>query len=256
MIILFSGTGNSTLVAKELQKNFGGEIVTLCGSLLTEPAAQLLEVDADEVVLWVMPVYSWGIPPVVANFIKKVKMKCAGEVFHYLVLTCGDDIGFADNQWRQLIGRRGWNPRGTFSVRMPNTYVCLKGFDVDSLDVAERKLAAMPLRVSSIANAISRRFSGSDVVRGSFPWIKSAVVYPFFRRFYMSPHPFKATSDCMSCGLCSRSCPMGNISMSDGHPVWAGKCALCLRCYHICPSHAVAYGTATISKSQKPVTIY
>lgn len=66
----------------------------------------------------------------------------------------------------------------------------------------------------------------------------------------MSPKPFRHTEKCTSCGLCSRSCPMENIAMKPGGPEWGKHCALCLRCYHICPTHAVAYGKATDGKGQ------
>ena len=255
MIIVFSGTGNSMLVARELQKHIGGDITVAEGDLLLAPARHVIEVPEGENVVWVMPVYSWGLPPVMSAFMRKVKMKGGHEVSHFLVLTCGDDIGYADSEWRRLAGRRGWNPRGAFSVTMPNTYVCMKGFDVDSEEVAAGKLSAMPGRVEAIAGAMRRRFSESDVVRGSWAWVKTNVVYPYFARFCMSPRPFATTGGCSSCGLCARSCPMENIAMSNGRPEWGRRCALCLRCYHICPSHAVAYGTHTAGKGQKRVSL-
>lgn len=253
MIICFSGTGNSQAVAGELSGCIGGDTVVVEKGLLLDPASCVIDVPSGEAVVWVMPVYSWGIPPVMERFIKKMKMKCAPSTEHFLVLTCGDDIGYADNQWRRLVGRRGWNPRGCFSVQMPNTYVLMKGFDVDSPEVSAAKLAAMPGRIKQIASAIGRGFAESDVVRGSWAWLKTAVIYPYFIRFCMSPRPFHASDACVSCGLCARSCPMENIAMADGRPLWSNRCALCLRCYHICPARAVAYGSATATKGQKEV---
>lgn len=260
MIIVFSGTGNSLAVAHGLRKRLGGELCVLEREVLLNPSGRVLEVPQGEDVVWVFPVYSWGVPPVVAGFIRKSKIKGAHEAQHFMVCTCGDDIGRADDQWRSLIGRRGWSPRGAFSVQMPNTYVLMKGFEVDSQEVAAGKLASMPERLDTVAAAIRRGYSESDVVRGSSAWLKTAVVYPLFRRFCMSPRPFHATDACTSCGLCSRSCPMENISMAPGgtdecssRPSWGNRCALCLRCYHICPSHAVAYGHETASKGQKQI---
>ena len=137
MIICFSGTGNSLLVARQLQSHLGGDILMLEGRRLIEPDSELIRVPEDEPVVWVMPVYSWGIPPVVVPFLRRSKLKITPEhsTPHFLVLTCGDDTGYADHQWAKIIGRRGWNPRGSFSVTMPNTYVLMKGFDVDTPEV-------------------------------------------------------------------------------------------------------------------------
>ncbi len=212
MIITFSGTGNSMLVAKELQRHIGGRILPLEGDLLLSPSSQVLEVPEGEVVVWVFPIYSWGLPPVVADFIRRSKIKGAHGTGHFMVCTCGDDIGFADNQWRKLIGRRGWNPRGAFSVQMPNTYVLMKGFDVDAPEIAAAKTDAMPRRVGAVAEAIRRGFADSDVVRGASAWLKTAVVYPFFKRFCMSPAPFRHNDKCTACGLCGE----GNVPCACG----------------------------------------
>lgn len=249
MIICFSGTGNSNLVAHKLQHSLGGEMVTLSGELLLEPSTEVLVVPEGEPVIWVFPIYSWGLPPVVERFIRLSKIKGAHETNHFMVCTCGDDIGYADHRWRRAIGRRGWNPRGAFSVQMPNTYVCMKGFDTDPAEVAHAKLAAMPRRVAEIVSKIRAGFSESDVVRGSWPWPKTWIIYPFFVAC-MTPKQFHSTDACISCGLCARSCPMENITMSEGHPQWGRRCALCLRCYHICPTHAVQYGKQTAHKGQ------
>lgn len=254
MIIVFSGTGNSLLAAAGLQRHLGGDIVSLEGELLVSPAGRVLEVPQGEDVVWVFPVYSWGVPPVVGAFIRLCKIKCQPATRHYMVCTCGDDTGYTDSQWSKLIGRRGWNPRGAFSVQMPNTYVLMKGFEVDSPETAAAKLASMPARLEEIAAGIKRGFAGSDMVRGSMAWLKTSVVNPLFRLFCMSSKPFHATDACTECGLCARGCPMGNITLKDGgKPCWGNTCALCLRCYHVCPAHAVAYGTATVEKGQKQV---
>lgn len=258
MIIYFTGTGNSRLVAEELHRRFFPDdierrekLYELSGDRLLFPQRQLLEAAKGEQVIWVFPVYSWGVPPVVLRVIDKIKFKGAEQALHQMVCTCGDDIGRADDQWRKHLGRRGWTPRGAFSVMMPNTYVCMKGFDTDAPDIEAGKLAAMPGRIGQIETAIRRGFADSDVVRGSWAWWKTNLVYGLFRAFMMSPLPFKAEEDkCTSCGLCARSCPMLNIKMKDGRPQWGPACTMCLRCYHYCPVHAIAYGKETQGKGQ------
>lgn len=257
MVIYFTGTGNSRMVAGELHRRYFPEdtperkLYALDGDRLLHPARQLLEVADGGLVIWVFPVYSWGVPPVVLRFIDKVRFKGAEKARHYMVCTCGDDVGRTDDQWRKHLGRRGWTPRGAFSVEMPNTYVCMKGYDVDPADVAARKLADMPQRLEEITKAIDRGFAGSDLVRGSWAWWKTNLVYGLFRAFKMSPAPFHADPErCTACGLCARGCPMLNIKMADRRPQWGPACAMCLRCYHHCPANAIAYGNETRGKGQ------
>lgn len=240
MIAVFSGTGNSMEVANRLSKLLGDKVAVMPHDRLS----------ADRRVVWVFPVYSWGVPPIVIEYMRSVPGEVMRSCEHFAVMTCGDDTGHTDRMWRREITRAGGHARGAWSVQMPNTYVLMKGFDVDSPETVSKKLSAMPARVEAVANAIKTRPDETDVIRGSFAAIKTGIIYPWFKRHAMSPKPFHALEGCTGCGRCSRVCPEGNITMRDGHPVWGDKCALCLRCYHICPQHTVAYGKATDGKGQ------
>lgn len=250
MIVFFSGTGNTARVARALASHLEeSEVLELAGDVLVEPSKCIVDT-AGARVIWMFPTYSWGVPPVVARVIRECVLgPGARAAKHYMVTTCGDDMAYTDRQWRRLVETRGCDARSAFAVIMPNTYTLMKGFDVDTPEVSARKLAEAAGHVREIAAAI-KNDGPSELVRGSFPWVKSAVIYSWFVRFAMSPKPFHATGGCISCGLCARICPMQNIRMDGETPVWSHNCALCLRCYHYCPRHAVAYGDKTIGKGQ------
>ena len=279
MIIYFSGTGNSAMVARRLQQQLFGDnpdespaarLYELSADRLLYPHRQMLTARPGEPVVWVFPIYAWAPPYMVLRFIRKVKFLHGEDARHFMVCTCGDDIGRADDRWREAIGRRQWTPLGAFSVQMPNTYVAMKGFDTDPADLAAAKLAAMPARVAAIADAIRRNYSRSDVVRGSWAWLKTNVAYPWFRAVKMNPARFTVdAARCTRCGLCARSCPMMNITLATPSsapaagvwgggfpaavtktPQWGPACTLCLRCYHSCPVHAIDWGAATAAKGQ------
>lgn len=265
MILCFSGCGNSLFVAQKLARELGREsIVRLFGDILLEaklPGTSgsnnseqaLSSASVDNRVVWVMPVYSWGIPPVVAKFISSLTDSAElRQSVHHLVLTYGDDCGLAYKQWRNLIASRGWKTGSVSGLQMPNTYVLMKGFDVDSEKVADEKLKAAVSMISEIAERITT--PGADtrlmLCKGKFAWVKTCIIYPWFKRFCMSPRPFRHTDACIRCGKCMTSCPMKNISMDSNGPRWSVNCALCLACYNVCPTHAVAYGKSTVGKGQ------
>lgn len=250
MIVYFSGTGNTARVARALASRLGeDEMLELSGDILVNSSKSFVDTSTARVI-WMFPTYSWGVPPVVARFMRECVLgPGARAAKHFMVTTCGDDMAYTDRQWSRLVEARGCAAHSAFAVIMPNTYTLMRGFDVDAPAVAARKLAEADGRVSEIAEAI-RTGAPSMLVRGSFPWVKSAVIYPWFVRFAMSPKPFYAKGGCISCGLCARECPMQNIRMEGERPAWGDNCALCLRCYHYCPRHAIAYGDKTIGKGQ------
>ena len=133
---------------------------------------------------------------------------------------------------------------------MPNNYVLLPGFDVDNKELEEKKLADAVSTVSKINASISKREELFLCHEGSMPFIKTRIINPLFNRFQMSPKHFYATDACIGCKRCEESCPVENVTVVDGRPVWGMDCTSCLACYHVCPQHAVQYGKRTKDKGQ------
>lgn len=247
MIICFSGTGNSLAVAMEVQKHLTTQQMLRLDNLnaATMPNRSI---DDDEII-WIFPTYSWGMPPVVKQAIEDFRGR--RDAVHHLITTCGDDIGNCAVQWRNALKRCGFKTGSAFSVQMPNTYVNMKGFNVDSSEVEQKKIDAMPGRVKQVCEAISSGTPQNDVVKGSWAWIKTALIYPWFKRYEMNPANFMVDKKrCISCNLCSDRCPLDNILFIHGHPRWGDSCTMCLRCYHHCPTKAISYLDKTTDKGQ------
>lgn len=254
MIIYFTGTGNTGMVARRLADALGDGRTVSLDRRLTPPYKPLETVGEEERVVWLFPTYSWDIPPVVAKYIAGVDLPGGEHARHYMVTTCGDDIGLTHIRWRKAMKNRGWPAEGAYSVIMPNTYTLMKGFDTDPEQLAEEKLWAMPDRVRAIAESIKNREAGeiNDVKTGKWAWIKTRIIAPWFHTFDMSAKPFRVDPEkCTRCGRCMVECPMKNISIQrSGYPKWGDNCALCLRCYHQCRLQAVEYGDETKGKGR------
>ena len=241
MILYFSGTGNSLDVARRLAAALTDE----CVSMLSPDVS----IDGCERVVWVFPVHSWGVPPVVLDAIGRL-CRGANTGLHHMVATCGDDAGLTDRQWREAVEACGCPTGCAFTVEMPNTYIDLPGFDVDPPQVRDAKLAALPARISAVAASITDGDCHIDVVRGAMPWLKSKVVYPWFMRHAIRPGAFRSIDACVGCGQCASVCPVGNVSVVGRRPVWGNDCTGCLACYHICPCGAVTHGPFSRGKGR------
>lgn len=256
MIITFSGTGNSFYISSLLKNalNEKEEIKLQGENLLLNDPTFVLD-DSHKHVVWVFPTYSWGVPPILVKYLNRCRIISSRNVIHHLVVTCGDDVGNLVQQWDKILKSKGWQRGGVWSVQMPNIYVCLPGFNVDSKELEDNKIRHSTARVKEIVNKLLESDWNVDVVKGSFPFIKSKIIYPVFRKLLMNPKHFKTLNNCISCGLCKDQCPTQNIRMFPendlmARPVWNDNCAFCLRCYHNCPVKAIQYGKETKNKGQ------
>ncbi len=247
MILYTSGTGNSQWVATQL------------GKLLTEHVADVaslspaISVSAAERLVFVMPIHSWGPALAMTRFIERATIS-ASEA--YVVFVCGDMCGNADKVFCKLLQRKGVKMLRAFSVQMPNNYILMKGFGIDTQEVAERKLQQAPERVAVIADAIINKVSNNAThpdplyVRGPKPLIKTGLVYPLFKSLAIKKILFAADHRCNGCGKCTRVCPTQNIHLSDGRPAWGKDCVQCTACIHRCPRHAIEYGDISVGQGR------
>lgn len=250
MVLYFSGTGNSKYVAKTLAGILSTSLYNIV-DFCKEP----FPIEEEECLVFVFPVYSWGVPPIVFSFIKELPEHFWEKIKYYqlqidVVMTCGDEVALAPEMFIKEMSKIGAETESIWSIIMPNNYVLLPGFDVDPKKVENDKLNNCPARIMEIATGILQRRKTIDVTRGKFRWVKSKMIYPLFKKWGIFPSKWQYSNSCISCGKCASACPIKNIEMKNGHPVWNSRCCSCLGCYHICPVHAVEYGKETIKKGQ------
>lgn len=250
MIFWFSGTGNSQWAAEQLASALADRMESVAEALTANAPVKCTLAD-DEALGFVFPTYSWGPPPVVMELVEKLQIATKPS-FCYMVTTCGDDIGLSVEIMQKALQKRGVTLDSAYSVQMPNNYVNLPGFDVDSEEVRNAKLHAAPTRLAEVAKGIAERKPTVDVVTGGFAWVKSKIIRPWFLRNAMSDKKFTVDATaCNHCGACQRNCPLHNITLTRlGVPQWHGRCAMCLSCLHRCPQRAIQHGKATVSKGR------
>ncbi len=267
MIFYFSGTGNSRWIAFQLAEALQDRLVFIPEAMQYSSAIPKAITVANEgenssnartpeytlaegeKVGFVFPVYSWGPPQIVLDFIKSLTLSGYKDHYTYFVCSCGDETGFTPDRMRKALTSRRWSCHAGFSVCMPNNYILFPGFDVDPPDVEKRKLSEAVPRMQEIISQICNKAEVEDCHIGSLPWLKSRIIFPLFNRFAVSARPYDYTEACNGCRKCERHCPTRNITLSDDRrPVWGNRCTMCVACYHICPQHAVTYSNKTRGK--------
>lgn len=75
--------------------------------------------------------------------------------------------------------------------------------------------------------------------------MNSGPVNGCFTPFLSMTRALAASEACVSCGKCAQRCPLNNIRISDGKPVWNGNCTHCMACIGGCPTEAIEYKSAS-----------
>lgn len=245
MIFYFSGTGNSLYAANAIGEAQGERLISIPAELDRKQTVHSYELKDDELLGFVFPVYAWGPPGIVLDFISKLRIK--GRPFTFSLCTCGDEEGRTTGVLRKALAAVGITLNSSFALQMPNNYIV--GFDVDPKELEEKKLREAERKLAEINQYIGRREHIDRNLPGSFPGIKTRAVNPLFNRFALNTKKFYANDNCTSCGLCEKICPVHSIKVSE-KPVWGNACTQCLGCIHRCPAGAIQMGKGTEGKGR------
>ena len=248
MLFYFSGTGNSKWIAEQLANSLNDKLYFIPEMLSSNHIS--FELSENEKIGFIFPIYSWGVPPIVMEFLHNLSFgNTYNDNYLFFICCCGDETGLAPSQFIKALSIKQFRCNSYFSVIMPNNYVLLPGFDVDSREVAKSKLEVAPARMQQIVSYINNNEDIIDCFEGGLAWLKTKLIYPLFVKWGISPRKFYANNNCNGCKRCERICPTHNIHVNL-KPVWSQNCTSCLACYHICPQLAIQYGHGTKNKGQ------
>lgn len=245
MIFYFSGTGNSFHAATEVAKSQGEIPVSIAREL--DQGTLEYQLKKNESIGFVYPIYAWGPPKIVLDFIRKIKIQCE-DPYVFSICTCGGNEGNATHVLQKVLRSKGLSLDSAFSLVMPDNYVI--GEDVCSKEQAEKILKNAEERMKAIITVVERRQTGVfQLIPGNKPFMHTAVINPLFNRFGRSTKNFYATDACTRCGLCEKICPVHSITVKE-KPIWSKDCTQCLACINRCPTKAIQYGAHTADRGR------
>jgi len=247
MIFYFSGCGNSKHVAETLATQLNDNLVFI-PEAAREDRYNYTLVEGERLG-FVFPIYAWAPPQLVLDFIKKLQLATKPE-YLYFACTCGDECGHTEKVFRKVIEEKGWELSACFSMKMPETYIGMPGFKLDTEENARKKIEAAEVCMSRNIPRLINKERFCEMILGSAAWFKTYLINGSFNKFATDDRKYRSTEKCISCGKCVSACPLQNISLEDGHPKWHGHCTMCMSCYHHCPVNAIQYGKGTEGKGQ------
>ena len=241
MILYFSGTGNSEYVAKRIANALDDEILNLNDRI---KASDTSSVETGERVIIVTPTYAWRIPRVVCDWLRKTELRGAKQA--WFVMTCGSEIGNADKYNRELCAEKPISCMGTAQIVMPENYIAM--FSAPQADEARQIVAKAEPSIDRAIVAIQRNQPFAPTRNNLYDRFMSGPVNPIFYKFFVKANAFAASSACIGCGQCAKRCPMNNVTLKDGKPVWDKDCTHCMACICYCPVSAIEYGKKSVGQ--------
>ena len=247
MVFYFSGCGNSRHVAETLAAGLN-DTLTFIPEAACEGCYDYTLAEGESLG-FVFPVYAWAPPKLVLDFIEKLNI--SGQMSYlYFACTMGDECGLTEKIFRKAVEQKGWKLDACFSLQMPETYIGMPGFKLDTDEKAQGKIAATDATLKECIPLLQNKERFSKMKVGSAAWIKSRLINPGFNRHATADRKYRSTEVCIHCGKCVEVCPLKNITLEEGRPKWNGYCTMCMGCYHHCPVNAIQYGKATVGKGQ------
>ena len=233
IIYVFSGTGNTMLVAEEYAASLGPEthIAAIDSSFMDLPSP-----DGYQLVGIGYPVHAFNAPEIVERFARELKPSVHQDLF--IFHTGGEGLHFNDTssvRIRRIL-------RKDFTILSERHYVMPYNMIFRHSDAMVKHMVTymrklVPLHVSSI---LAKRTEGMRLM--PFSRIVSSVLRLDWLYEKLQGPTMWAGNSCTGCGLCARRCPMGNITVVNGRPVFGRNCSLCVRCSFSCPVDAISIG--------------
>ena len=241
MILYFSGTGNSKYVAKRIADALGDEILNLNDRIKSGDTSP---VETGERVIIVTPTYAWRIPRVVRDWILKTELRGARQA--WFVMTCGGEIGNADKYNREFCTEKSVACKGMAQIVMPENYIAM--FSAPQADKAREIVAKAEPNIDCVIASIQRNQPFAPTRNNLYDRFMSGPVNPIFYKFFVNADAFTVSDACISCGQCAKRCPMNNVTLKDGKPVWGRNCTHCMACICYCPVSAIEYGKKSVGQ--------
>ncbi len=242
-LFYFSGTGNSLQMARDIALNLDNtELVSI-----PSVSAEFIDIKADTVG-FLFPVYAWGVPRIIMDFVSRLKFK--GDEYVFAIVTCGGQPAGTLPQLAGLLKGRGVELKAGFAVLQPSNYILW-----NEAPPEEKQVTMFVQKEERLPGIL-------DVIRGrkTMPLEQGSALANFIlgliyklslKGFPTGDKSFWVDSErCNNCGQCVRLCPRANISLVDGRLQWCGNCEMCLSCIQWCPREAIQYKKKTIGRKR------
>ena len=241
MVLYFTGTGNSRHIAERIAHALNDTLISLNDRI---KSGDITPLAVNGRLVLVMPTYAWRIPRIVRDHLLRTEMRGARET--WFVMDCGSEIGNAAKYNRQLAAQKHLHYMGTTQIIMPENYIAM--FNAPRKEQARSIVEQAEPALQRVLAQLKAGQEFPPPRETLYDCLMSGPVNPVFYRFFVKADAFRVTDACIGCGKCVKLCPLNNIHLENGKPVWGKNCTHCMACICYCPKEAIEYGEKSKGK--------
>ena len=241
MVLYFTGTGNSRYLARRIAEGLDMPLYDLNTCI---KAGDTAPVQTGQDVVLVTPTYAWRIPRVVSQWLGNTELTGAERI--WFVMDCGSEIGNAAKFNRILAEEKRLQYKGTAQIVMPENYIAM--FKAPEKEEAESIVRAAEPAIADAIACLKEKKPFPAPRSNLYDRFMSSAVNPIFYRLFVKAAAFQVRDACIGCGQCADRCPLNNITIRAGRPVWGNECTHCMACICYCPTKAIEYGKKSVGK--------
>jgi len=237
IIYYYTGTGNSLWTARLFAKQIKNAKVFSMIDLKFE--AELKKADA---VGLVFPVHMWGVPNLALHFIKKLEKHT--DKYYFAAAVNAGQVSRTLIQLKNAMQALELKLFAGFDIVLPSNYIPWGGPGPE--DERQMLFKAAEDKIKKATSLLLKKET-MPVDKGPL-WQRIIFTALYKLTYNMIPKmdkDFWIDNKCNSCGTCEKICPVKNITLTAGKPVWHHRCEQCLACIQWCPQESIQLGEKT-----------
>ncbi|MDF2945857.1 MAG: putative polyferredoxin [Bacillales bacterium] len=232
ILLYFSGTGNTKLIADNFLKVYNQKNITL--DILSIEAATEIDNSKYNFIIIGFPNHFGSTPKFFVDYLisRIPPTKVTIPVGLFCTEAIPDSTSFVEVE--DIMSGKNYNIITKEHFHMPNNLRIEEISNITNEEVDEEKIFS---KIQLFVEAFSFNKCNSE-------------------NFNVIGHSFSVVQDnllvdknlCIKCRFCLRNCPFDNIKFEDQQIKILENCENCMRCVNICPKNAINYSNSKINQ--------
>ena len=235
-IFCFSSTGNSLSTAKRIASGLKD-----CQVVPINKKTKHINFTGIEKIGFVFPVYAYGMPRTVQEFIANNEFK--KDIYYFAVATCGGTPGGTLKKLEKQLEQKGCKLKAGFTVKAESHNLMEANFIMQiMIKIAGPQPKTFLKRSEKIMETVQNR--QEQKIESSFGlanFFGNLIHAQALDQLKDNHSKLYLKNSCSGCNSCLQVCPRNNIKLRNGKPIWLEDCESCFGCLQWCPNQAIGY---------------